>query len=177
MITIVPLLVVVGVFTGILMAKIKHVIWRRTLGWLVLISLVSAADFVMRDAAPLWRMVGICCVLLGGMKGLVYTEWAGTRTLPLPRYGIFAFLWFGMDPGSFRVRRGGLSWRGDIGLGLLLMLIGTLGAWLVWAMEWRQIFRGISSNEPWFSLWCATSFERRIACRRISSSDTFPECS
>ncbi|MEO5716199.1 MAG: MBOAT family protein [Luteolibacter sp.] len=52
---------------------------------------------------------------------------------------MFAFLWFGMDPASFRTRREGLSWKGDVRLGLLLMLVGTLGAWLVWAMEWRQI--------------------------------------
>lgn len=136
----VPFLVVAGVAAGPLLTKIKPLVWRRVFGWLILLTLVVAADFVMKDAEPLWRMVAICSVILGGMKGLVYAEWAGSQTLTLPRYCIFAFLWFGMDPGSFRRRRSGLSWRNDIALGSFLMLVGTFGAWLVWAMEWRQIF-------------------------------------
>lgn len=136
----IPFLVGAGVASGPLLAKVKSTALRRTLGWLVLIALIIAADFAVKDMEPLWRMVAICCVLLGGMKGLVYAEWAGARKLSLPRYLIFAFLWFGMDPGSFRVKRTGLSWRKDVSLGLLLMLVGTLGAWLVWTMDWRQIF-------------------------------------
>jgi alginate O-acetyltransferase complex protein AlgI len=85
-------------------------------------------------------MVGICCALLGGMKGLVYAEWAGADLLSVRRYGVFGLLWFGMDPASFKNRREGLGWKRDVRVGLLLMLAGTLGAWLVWAMEWRQIF-------------------------------------
>jgi hypothetical protein len=73
------------------------------------------------------------------MKGLVYAEWAGEHRLTMGRYGVFALFWFGMDPASFRIRREELSWKGDVRLGLLLMLAGTLGAWLLWAMEWRQI--------------------------------------
>jgi hypothetical protein len=135
----IPLLVLTGVAAGPLLAKVGSVALRRGIGWLVLAAIIVAADFAVNDAEPLWRMVAICCVLLGGMKGLVYAEWAGSQALPLPRYGIFAFLWFGMDPGSFRVSRDGLSWKQDIVIGLLLMLIGTLGAWLVWAMDWRYI--------------------------------------
>ncbi len=135
-----PFLVVAGVAAGPLLTRVKPVAWRRILGWLILLALVVAADFAMKNAEPIWRMVAICCVLLGAMKGLVYAEWADQRTLPLPRYGIFAFLWFGMDAGSFRVRRAGPSWRNDLMLGLSFMLTGTLGAWLVWAMGWRQIF-------------------------------------
>ena len=135
----IPFLVLAGVVAGPMVRKLQPIALRRTLGWITLIALLVAADFAMKDAKPLWRMVALCCVLLGAMKGLVYAEWAVSRKLPLPRYGIFSFLWFGMDPESFRVRRKGLSWRNDILLGLLLMLIGTLGAWLVWAMDWRQI--------------------------------------
>ncbi|QTN30861.1 hypothetical protein HZ994_00475 [Akkermansiaceae bacterium] len=135
----IPLLVLTGVSAGPLLARLGSVALRRSTGWLLLAAIIVAADFAVRDVEPLWRMVAICCVLLGGMKGLVYAEWAGSQPLPLPRYGIFAFLWFGMDPGSFRVRRNGLSWKRDTAIGLLLMLIGTLGAWLVWAMAWRNI--------------------------------------
>ena len=140
MIAAIPFLVIAGVAAGPLLTKVKPTAFKRALGWLILVALVFAADFAMKDGEPLWRMVAICSVLLGGMKGLVYAEWAGQQKLPLPRYAIFAFLWFGMDPGSFRVRRTGLSWQRDVSLGLFLMLVGTLGAWLVWAMGWRQIF-------------------------------------
>lgn len=140
MIVAIPFLVIAGVVAGPLLAAVGSTVLRRTLAWLGLIVLLVAADFLMKDVESLWRMVGICCVLLGGMKGLVYSEWALSQKLPLPRYVIFAFFWFGMDPGSFRVKRVGLSWRQDVSLGLILMLIGTLGAWLVWTMEWRQIF-------------------------------------
>jgi len=136
---VIPVLVVVGIAAGPMLAEVRLVCVRRLGGWLLLAALVMGAHEVLIDGEPLLRMIGICCVLLGGMKGLVYAEWAGPRRLPMPRYVVFAFLWFGMDPGSFQVRRTGLSWKGDVALGLLLMVLGTLGAWCVWAMQWRQI--------------------------------------
>lgn len=139
MIWAVPLLVAAGIIAGPVLAKLRQAWLRRLLGWLMLTATVAGADFTLAGNDPILRMVGICCVLLGGMKGLVYAEWAGTKKLPLARYGVFALLWFGMDPGSFRTRRGGLGWKPDVMVGLALMLAGTLGAWLVWAMGWRQI--------------------------------------
>ncbi|HEY8962179.1 MAG TPA: MBOAT family protein [Luteolibacter sp.] len=112
---------------------------KRLAGWLILALLIVGTDRVMAASEPLLRMIGLCCVLLGGMKGLVYAEWAGSQRLPFTRYAVFAFLWFGMDPGSFQTRRVRLDWKDDIRLGLLLMTLGTLGAWCVWAMEWRHI--------------------------------------
>ncbi len=135
----IPLLVIAGIAAGPTMANVRRPWVRRLAGWLVLAAVVAGVDFVLSEHDPVVRMVGICCVLLGGMKGLVYAEWAGAERLTILRYGVFSFLWFGMDPASFRTRREGLSWQGDVRLGLLLMLAGTLGAWLVWAMEWRQI--------------------------------------
>lgn len=139
MIWLVPSLVAAGIIAGPVLANLRRVWLRRLLGWLVLFATVAAADFFMAGYDPILRMVGICCVLLGGMKGLVYAEWAGAQKLPLQRYGVFALLWFGMDPVSFRTKREGLSWKSDVLVGLGLMLVGTLGAWLVWAMGWRQI--------------------------------------
>jgi hypothetical protein len=140
MMWVIPVLVVVGIAAGPMFAEVRHVWVRRLAGWLLLAALMIGADQVLLGYEPLLRMIGICCVLLGGMKGLVYAEWAGSRQrLPLPRYAVFAFLWFGMDPGSFQTRRNDLEWKGDVGLGLLLMALGTLGAWCVWAMGWRQI--------------------------------------
>ncbi|MGJ8634608.1 MAG: MBOAT family protein [Luteolibacter sp.] len=132
-------LVLAGIAAGPLLTNVRPLWLKRLAGWLILGGIVVGADAALTDVIPLWRMVGICCVLLGGMKGLVYAEWAGSNRLPILRYCVFAFLWFGMDVASFQNRREGLSWKGDVKLGLLLMLLGTLCAWLVWAMGWRQI--------------------------------------
>jgi len=139
MIWAVPLLVLAGIAAGPVLATVKRQWIRRMLGWVVLATVVMGADLALSGGDPVLRMVGICSVLLGGMKGLVYAEWAGKEKLTILRYGVFACFWFGMDPASFRSRREGLSWKGDVRLGILLMLAGTLGAWLVWAMEWRRI--------------------------------------
>ncbi len=139
MIAVIPYLVIAGIAAGPTLAKVRPVAWRRFIGWLILATLITAADRVMTEAAALPRMIGICCVLLAAMKGHVYAEWAGTSQLPLSRYLVFAFLWFGMDPGSFEKRRTGLDWKSDVRLGLLLMIIGTLGAWWVASTPWRPL--------------------------------------
>lgn len=135
----IPILVVTGIAAGPLLSAVGSARLKRLAGWLLLVALIMAADRTLAAHEPLIRMIGLCCVLLGGMKGLVYAEWARAKRLPISHYAVFAFLWFGMDPGSFQARRAGLAWRGDVALGLWLMLFGTLGAWCVWAMEWRLI--------------------------------------
>jgi len=135
----IALLVIAGVAAGPVLANVMQTWARRLAGWSMLVAVVAGADFALSGNDPVFRMVGICCVLLGGMKGLVYAEWAGEHRLTVTRYCVFAFCWFGMDPASFRTRRKGLSWMADVRLGLLLMLAGTLGAWLVWLMGWHQI--------------------------------------
>ncbi|QTN33118.1 hypothetical protein HZ994_12610 [Akkermansiaceae bacterium] len=132
-----PFLVLLGVLAGPVLAELRKVWLRRLLGWMVLVAALAGAHLALRGSDPILRMTGICCVLLGGMKGLVYAEWAGK--LAPGRYLVFALLWFGMDPGSFQNRRGGLSWKPDVWAGLALMLAGTLAAWLVWATGWRHI--------------------------------------
>lgn len=134
-----PFLVFAGIAIGPAMANLKPAGLKRVLGWLLVTALVIATHFAMPEETPFFRMVGLCCVLLGGMKGLVYAEWAGAEKLTLPHYGVFALMWFGMDPGTFRSNRPGLSWKRDVALGSLLTVIGILGAWFVWFMGWRQI--------------------------------------
>lgn len=139
MIWAIPLLVMAGIIAGPLLATVRQTWVRRLAGWMVLAAVIAGANFALSDSNSVLRMAGICGVLLGAMKGLVYAEWARTDRLPILRYGTFALLWFGMDPAGFRTRRKGLSWRSDVRWGLVLMLVGTLGAWLVWLMEWRLI--------------------------------------
>ncbi|MFT6863080.1 MAG: hypothetical protein ACJAVK_001641 [Akkermansiaceae bacterium] len=119
---------------GLLAGRFRLPAWC---GWVVLLGLVFWAHVVLLGADPIVRMVGICVVLLAGMKGLVYVAW-GSR-LSWGRYLVFSLAWFGMDPGTFAQRREGLSWQGDVAWGVSLMILGTLGAWLVQTMEWRQV--------------------------------------
>ena len=135
----IPLLVFAGIAAGPIVANVKTLWLKRLSGWLGLLALVAGANFALTEYSAVSRMVGICCVLLAGMKGLVYAEWAVGQRLTMSRYLVFAILWFGMDPGSFQHSRTGLSWKNDVLVGSILMIVGTLGAWLVWAMEWRQI--------------------------------------
>lgn len=101
--------------------------------------LVMNAHLALMDQDPFTRMVGICCVLLASMKGLVYAEWACTDKLPLSRYAVFSFCWFGMDPGTFRFKNRNLRCSDDIAIGCILTLIGLLGSWLVANLGWQNI--------------------------------------
>lgn len=119
---------------GIGLGRLRLPIWVL---WLATLALLAGAHFALMNADPVSRMVGVCAVLLAGMKGLVYRAWGGH--LGLGYYLVFCLGWFGMDPASFVKRREGLSWKDDVRVGVLLMAVGTVGAWWVWFMEWRQI--------------------------------------
>jgi alginate O-acetyltransferase complex protein AlgI len=139
MMWVIPVLVAVAIAAGPLLAEVERTAVRRTMGWALLAVLVFVTDRVVDGESGLLRMIALCCVLLAGMKALVYAEWADGRRLKASRYLIFSLGWFGMDPGSFQERRRGLSWKGDFGIGLLLMAVGAAGAWWVGSMEWRQL--------------------------------------
>lgn len=130
-------LVVAGIAAGPILTGLDRPARRHLVGWLLVAVLLVTADRLLGSQGAVVRMIGLCCVLLGAMKGLVYAEWQGR--LPLARYLVFAFLWFGMDPASFRHRRRGLTWRGDLALGVGMMLLGTAGAWVVAEAGWRQV--------------------------------------
>lgn len=134
-----PALIAAGIAAGPLLAPLKSTSLRRVLGWALLALLVLSSHLILLDQGPVLRMFGICCVLLAGMKGLVYAEWARRERLTLANYLVFAICWFGMDPASFRRRKAGLSWRRDLEIGVLLTVLGLVGCWLVWAMDWRHI--------------------------------------
>jgi len=126
----IPLLILTGLVLG-------RCGFPRFVGWGIVVGLLFLVHWLLIGVDPLWRMVGICSVLLGAMKGLVYSEWGGV--LSWRRYLIFGLCWFGMDPGTFQTRRRGLGWKNDLMWGVGLMVLGTLGAWVVWLMEIRHI--------------------------------------
>lgn len=144
MIAALPFLVAAGITAGPVLANVSSAPIRRLLGWSVVIVGVVAANQVLFDSPSLLWMVGICCVLLGGMKGLLYAEWAIREKLPLTRYLIFSLLWFGMEPGCFKTRRTNLSWKQDVGWGTLWMVIGISAslvvAWMGWHNLWAMFF-------------------------------------
>jgi hypothetical protein len=140
MILIIPFLVLIGIVAGPILATAKTTFLRRSYGWMLLFMLIINAHLALMTTDAFTRMVGICCVLLGGMKGLVYAEWARTEKLSLPRYAIFSFLWFGMDPGTFRFKNPNISWKNDIAIGSILTINGLVGSWLVANLGWNHIF-------------------------------------
>jgi hypothetical protein len=139
MILIIPFLVIIGIVAGPILATAKTTFLRRAYGWLLLFMLIINAHLALMANDPFTRMVGICCVLLGGMKGLVYAEWAQKDKLSLPRYAIFSFFWFGMDPGTFRFKNPNLRWKEDIAIGAILTFNGLVGSWLVANLGWNHI--------------------------------------
>lgn len=139
MILILPFLVFIGIVAGPILATAKTPFLRRSYGWMLLFMLIINAHLALLPHDPFIRMVGICCVLLAGMKGLVYAEWAQGQKLTLPRYTIFSFIWFGMDPGTFRIRNPNLSRREDLVIGSILTFNGLVGSWLVANLEWKHI--------------------------------------
>lgn len=140
MILVIPFLVLSGIAAGPVLSGIRPIWLRRTCAWLLLISLTAVAHLLLLESGGFIRMIGICCVLLGGMKGLVYSEWADRKKLTLPRYAVFSFLWFGMDPGTFRSNDRTLTWKSDITIGASLTVIGIAGSWLVANLGWKNIF-------------------------------------
>lgn len=109
----------------------------RPAGWTLALILIAVAHFSLLGIDPISRMIGICTVLFAAMKGLVYAEWGGE--LSWSRYLIFGICWFGMDPGSFAKKKTDLSWKNDLIVGIVLMIVGTVTAWIVWEIGWRQI--------------------------------------
>ena len=79
----IPLLVIVGAAAGPVLANVHQLWLRRLAGWFVLVATVTGAHFALSECDSFSRMVGICCVLLGAMKGLVYAEWDGNDKLTM----------------------------------------------------------------------------------------------
>jgi len=125
---------------GPALARVEQDGLRAALSWGVIAVAITAGHSLTIGEDPILRMVVICALLLVGMKAAVYAEWGQKGRLSHGRYLIFAFLWFGMDPGSFKRRRAGLSWKGDLCWGLAMMFLGTAVAWIVWRTGEQQIF-------------------------------------
>lgn len=95
---------------------------KRFILWGGVLLTVAAVHLLHMNDEPFARMVVICSALLICMKGLVLAEWGGRLTWP--RWFMFAFLWFGMDPTPFAAKRRELTWKKDAATGLGCLLVG-----------------------------------------------------
>lgn len=112
----------------IILAKLTfdRVVIGRALVWLAVLAGYAAMHFVSLDQAPLLRMVLLCCVLMAGMKWVVYSEWRrrGGSVLPWSRWICFASLWFGMEPKAWIGNRRTLNWKLDAAWGAGCSIVG-----------------------------------------------------
>ena len=86
--------------------------------------MLTGVHLLHLDTLPFGRMVVICSALLICMKGIILAEWGGRLTWP--RWFMFTFLWFGMDPIPFAGKKRELTWRKDALMGLGCLLAGLI---------------------------------------------------
>lgn len=94
----------------------------RLVLWLGALIVIGIVHWWHLETPAFGRMVVICSALLLCMKGIVLAEWGGRLTWP--RWFMFTFLWFGMDPIPFAVKKRRLTWQKDGVIGLSCLLVG-----------------------------------------------------
>ena len=109
---------IVALLLGMLLIVLAKLIFDRlvvgrVLVWLVTLAAYAVMHFASIDQPPLLRMVLLCCMLMAGMKWIVYSEWrrCGGEILPWGRWLCLATLWFGMEPMAWTGKRRSLQWR------------------------------------------------------------------
>jgi len=113
-------------------------IFPRFLWWIAILIPFGVAHIILLNEAPFSRMVGLCVVLLMGMKVITYMEWikGSGKCLGWLRWFSFSFLWFGMQPKAWVGKRKNLEWQSHVKYALIPMGIGAIGlSFYVW-MGW-----------------------------------------
>jgi len=121
-----------GVVSLIGKALVETVRVPRIVWWTGILMPFAVTHLTLLHALPFARMVGLCIVLLMGMKVITYMEWiiGGGKRMSWVRWGAFSFLWFGMQPMAWvgrRKRIGQLEWRSHVVYALIPMIIGAVG--------------------------------------------------
>jgi len=101
---------------------ISRMVSKRCVLWLGMLTVLASVHVLHLTDPPFARMIVICSVLLICMKGIVLAEWGGYLTWP--RWFIFTFLWFGMEPTAFTAKKRKLKWKKDALIGLSCLLVG-----------------------------------------------------
>ncbi|MDB9741418.1 membrane bound O-acyl transferase family-domain-containing protein [Akkermansiaceae bacterium] len=112
--------------------RVPRVFW-----WMGILLAYLAVHLLMLEQPALLRMVGLCVTLLLGMKVIIYREWMSRegkegadqqgRKMSWLRWLAFSFLWFGMNPGAWVVKRRKLEWKSHLYMALGCMLVGAIG--------------------------------------------------
>ncbi len=105
-----------------LFLALSRFVTNRLVLWFGVLLVVGTVHLWHLDTPAFGRMVVICSVLLLCMKGIVLAEWGGR--LSWPRWFIFTFLWFGMDPIPFATKKRQVRWKKDGMIGLGCFLVG-----------------------------------------------------
>lgn len=129
-----PLILLFVLLGGVAMNLIGKVVIEkvdlpRLLAWACILIPFTITHFVMIDQPVFARVVGLCSVLLLGMKLIVYLEWkkeGGAKIMPC-RWMDFSFLWFGMDPRAWTGERKTREWVSHLKWAVFCMFVGALG--------------------------------------------------
>ena len=101
----------------------------RPLWWIGILIPYGVVHFLMLKEPAFARMVGLCTTLLLAMKTITYMEWlkTGGKPMPMLRWFLFSFLWFGMQPKAWVGKRRKIEWLSHLKAGLLAIALGALG--------------------------------------------------
>lgn len=116
--------ILLNIIAKVIVDKIKL---PRLFWWTAILLPFALTHFYLINFPVFARMVGLCVVLLLGMKIIIYSEWRrdGGRVLSMSRWLMFSFLWFGMDPKAWVGRRRQLEWKSHLKLGALCLVGGA----------------------------------------------------
>ena len=121
----------------IFLARILGARVHRIIPWCGVLISFSLTHFILEDAATFIRMIGLCTVLLAGMKWIVYREWVATpgkkRELSWCRWLMFSCAWFGMEPQYFAGNRRQCEWRNHVYRASGYIIVGGV----LWYMMYR----------------------------------------
>ena len=101
----------------------------RLLCWGAIFVPFVAAHLILLDEPVVARVVGLCVVLLLGMKLIIYQEWLreGKKQMPYGRWLLFSFCWFGMEPRPWVGNRKKLEWNSHVKWGMICIGAGLTG--------------------------------------------------
>ncbi|MFC5049768.1 wax synthase family protein [Rubritalea spongiae] len=118
-----------------------RVVLPRVVVWCIPLLCYAGAHFQLLNTPAFLRMVALCCVLMAGMKWVVYAEWrrTGGEILSWSRWGCFACLWFGMDPAPWTRVRSQKQWRNDCFWGAGCLFVGVLSVALLAYFDCTQL--------------------------------------
>ena len=124
----------------LLLAKLLEGRFPRFAVWLMALSALFCMHWVALGESGFMRMIWLCSVLMAGMKAIVYREWCAVRNRKLSwsSWLMFAYLWFGMDPGAFLVRRK-MEWKSHALVGSLCLLAGCVGVYICYLLDVRNV--------------------------------------